>query len=136
MAPLRKAACEDNPKSGIFPGAGVSAARSFDGADNDLIAPALAAAPSRSLATAATAFFGYFVVALLLMHALRPDYMVTDHMMSDHAVGRFDWVMTTTFLSLALGCFTLAIGLFLDGQDHGWGESALRCWWLPLPDSS
>jgi len=70
---------------------------------------------STLLPTAATGFFLYFVAALLLMHAVRPDYTVVDHMISDYAVGRSGWIMTTAFVSLSLGCLALAIGLFLDG---------------------
>lgn len=67
------------------------------------------------LPTAAAGFFLYFVAALLLMHAVRPDYTVVDHMISDYAVGRSGWIMTTAFLSASMGCLALAIGLFLYG---------------------
>jgi hypothetical membrane protein len=60
-------------------------------------------------------FFVYFVLALLLMHAIRPDYTIIDHMISDYAVGPTGWVMTTAFTSLAFGCLALAIGLLRDG---------------------
>ncbi|WP_242126473.1 DUF998 domain-containing protein [Sphingobium sp. Sx8-8] len=64
---------------------------------------------------AATGFFLYFAAALSLMHLLRPDYTIVDHMISDYAVGRFGWIMTSAFVSLATGCLALAIGLFRDG---------------------
>jgi hypothetical membrane protein len=70
---------------------------------------------STFLPTAAAGFFLYFVVALLLMHAIRPDYTVVDHMISDYAVGKSGWIMTTAFLSFAMDCLALAIGLFIDG---------------------
>jgi hypothetical protein len=35
---------------------------------------------STKLANAAVLFFGYFVVALLLLHVIRPDYTIVDHM--------------------------------------------------------
>lgn len=70
---------------------------------------------STLLPVAAAGFFLYFVAALLLMHALRPDYTVVDHMISDYAVGRFGWIMTSAFFSFSMGCLTLAIGLFRDG---------------------
>ena len=70
---------------------------------------------STLLAAAASGFFLYFVAALLLLHAIRPDYTIVDHMISDYAVGRSGWIMTTAFSSLSMGCLTLAIGLFLDG---------------------
>ncbi|WP_404714327.1 DUF998 domain-containing protein [Sphingomonas sp. MMS24-J13] len=49
------------------------------------------------------------------MHLIRPDYTIVDHMISDYAVGSSGWIMTTAFVSLALGCLTLAVGLFRDG---------------------
>lgn len=70
---------------------------------------------ARVVPTAAAVFFLYFVLALLLMHAIRPDYTVVDHMISDYAVGRWGWIMTTAFTSLSLGCLALAIGLFREG---------------------
>jgi hypothetical protein len=77
---------------------------------------------STLLPTAAAGFFLYFVAALLLMHAVRPDYTVIDHMISDYAVGKSGWIMTTAFLSIAMGCLALAIGLFLDGPTSWLGR--------------
>jgi hypothetical protein len=56
---------------------------------------------SRRLAEVALGCFSYFVVALVLLHGLRPDYTPIDHMISDYAVGRLGWVMTTAFVALA-----------------------------------
>ena len=72
---------------------------------------------------AALGFFAYFVLALLLMHAIRPDYTIVDHMISDYAVGPTGWIMTTAFLSLALGCMALAIGMFKDGPKSWLGRA-------------
>jgi len=77
---------------------------------------------STLLPTAAAGFFLYFVAALLLLHVLRPDYTIIDHMISDYAVGRFGWIMTTAFLSLSMGCLALAVGLFLDGPTSWLGR--------------
>jgi hypothetical protein len=77
---------------------------------------------STLLPTAAAGFFLYFVAALLVMHMVQPDYTVVDHMISDYAVGKFGWIMTTAFFSLSLGCLTLAIGLFLDGPSSWLGR--------------
>ena len=77
---------------------------------------------STLLPVAAAGFFLYFVAALLLMHALRPDYTIVDHMISDYAVGRFGWIMMTAFLSFSMGCLTLAIGLFRDGPKSWLGR--------------
>ncbi|NKJ01677.1 DUF998 domain-containing protein [Novosphingobium sp. SG707] len=70
---------------------------------------------STILPRAATGLFAYFLTALLLMHVIRPDYTVIDHMISDYAVGRFGWIMTTAFVALGAGCLTLALGLLRDG---------------------
>lgn len=78
------------------------------GNDRRTIAPTL-------LATIAACCFSYFVAALLLMHLIRPDYTVVDHMISDYAVGRFGWIMTTAFLAAAMGCLALSIGMFREG---------------------
>jgi len=67
------------------------------------------------LATAAIPLFCYFVAALVVLHVLKPDYTVVDHMVSDYAVGRYGWIMTTAFASAALGCLMLGAGLLGGG---------------------
>ncbi len=79
--------------------------------------------PSTFLPMAAVVFFLYFVGALSLMHGIRPDYTIVDHMISDYAVGHFGWVMTTAFVSLSAGCLALAIGLFRDGPRSWLGRA-------------
>lgn len=61
--------------------------------------------------------------ALLLMHVLRPDYTIVDHMISDYAVGAFGPIMTSAFLSISLGCLALATGLFRVGQASWLGRA-------------
>jgi hypothetical protein len=78
---------------------------------------------SKFLPTAAVGFFVYFVAALVLMHVIRPDYTIVDHMISDYAVGPFGWIMTTAFASLSIGCLTLAIALFRDGPTSWLGRT-------------
>jgi hypothetical protein len=84
-----------------------------------------ASGPSRVawLATAALLLFSYFIVALLLMHVLRPDYTVVDHMISDYAVGAFGPIMTSAFLSISLGCLALATGLIRIGPASWLGRA-------------
>lgn len=77
---------------------------------------------STLLPMVAAGFFFYFVAALLLMHIIRPDYTIVDHMVSDYAVGRSGWIMTTAFFSASMGCLALAIGLFLDGPTSWLGR--------------
>jgi hypothetical protein len=79
--------------------------------------------PSILLATAAAGFFSYFVAILLVMHMIRPDYTVADHMISDYAVGPSGWIMTTAFVSAAIGCLALAIGMFLEGPTSWSGRT-------------
>jgi len=74
------------------------------------------------LATAATGLFSYFFTALLLLHVLKADYTVVDHMISDYAVGRFGWIMATAFTSLASGCLLLGIGMFRQGPPSWLGR--------------
>lgn len=75
------------------------------------------------LALGALIFFVYFTAALVLMHVLRPDYTVTDHMISDYAIGQFGWIMTTAFLSASLGCLFLGIGMVCMGPAAWLGRS-------------
>src|SRR5882762_1068039 len=62
-----------------------------------------------AVATTAIACFTYSVLALLLLHVLRPDYAPVNHMISDYAVGRYGWVMTTWFLATSCGCLMLLL---------------------------
>ena len=76
------------------------------------------AAPDRKavmLATAALWLFGYFSVVLIALHFVRPDYTPVDHMISDYAVGRAGWLMTTAFVALGVGCLSLSLGLWRSG---------------------
>ncbi len=70
---------------------------------------------STFFATAAIAGFSYSVLALILMHALRPDYTPSNHMISDYAVGRYGWVMATWFVVMSGGLLMLALGLLRGG---------------------
>ena len=67
----------------------------------------------RSLATAALACFGVAAGGLLLMHALRSDYQLASHMISDYAVGKFGWVMATVFVVWSAGIALLLSALLL-----------------------
>jgi len=69
------------------------------------------ASVSLVLANTSIACFTYSVLSLLLLHVLRPDYAPAHHMISDYAVGRYGWVMTSFFLSTSGGCLMLLLGL-------------------------
>ena len=68
-------------------------------------------------ATTSIACFTYSVLALLLLHVLRPDYAPAHHFISDYAVGRYGWVMTTWFLAMSCGCLMLLLGLVRSGPN-------------------
>ena len=68
-------------------------------------------------ATTSIACFTYSVLVLLLLHVLRPDYAPAHHMISDYAVGRYGWVMTTFFLAMSCGCLMLLQGLIRSGPN-------------------
>ncbi|MDV6329936.1 DUF998 domain-containing protein [Asticcacaulis sp. 201] len=75
-------------------------------------------APDRNAAIAATVslfLFSYFSIALIALHFIRPDYTPIDHMISDYAVGRAGWLMTTAFVALGFGCLSLSLGLWRAG---------------------
>lgn len=86
----------------------------------------------RAAPRAALGFFAYFVVALVLMHVLRPDYTIVDHMVSDYAVGPTGWIMTSAFLSLALGCIAMATGMFGDGPTSWLGRAGAAILIIPF----
>ena len=70
---------------------------------------------SGAFATAALACFVYAAVALLILHFLRPDYAPATNFISNYAVGRYGWIMTTWFLAMSCGLLTLAAGLYTNG---------------------
>ena len=66
-------------------------------------------------ATIAIVLYTYAVLALLLMHVLRSDYTIRTHMISDYAVGRYGWIMTSWFIAMSCGCQMLIWGLARSG---------------------
>jgi Protein of unknown function (DUF998) len=72
-----------------------------------------------TLATTAIACFAYFALALLLMHALRPERALATTFISGYAVGRYGWVMTTAWLAFSSGCLMLMLGLARSGPRSG-----------------
>lgn len=53
----------------------------------------------------------YFVVAVVVLHVLRPEYNPINHAVSNYAVGPYGYLMTAAFYALALSIFALALGL-------------------------
>lgn len=85
---------------------------------------------SRRLAEVAIACFGYFTVVLVVLHVLRPEYTPVDHMISDYAVGRLGWVMTTAFVAMSAGCLTLGLGMAVAGPRTVPGRAAVLLLWV------
>ena len=54
----------------------------------------------------------YFIVAVVVLHFLRPEYNPINHAVSNYAVGPYGYLMTAAFYVLALSVFALALGLF------------------------
>jgi Protein of unknown function (DUF998) len=54
----------------------------------------------------------YFVVAVVVMHFLQPEYNLIDHAVSNYAVGSFGYLMISAFYVLAVSVFALALSLF------------------------
>lgn len=68
---------------------------------------------SRFLATGALVCFFLASSGLLLMHVLRADDPLSSHMISDYAVGKFGWVMSTVFVVWSAGMALLLFALLL-----------------------
>jgi len=54
---------------------------------------------------------GYFLTALVLLHFLRQDYDPLIRFMSEYAVGKYGFIMTSAFFALSLASFSLAYSL-------------------------
>jgi len=70
---------------------------------------------SATLATGAIGFVAYSIIALALLHVLRPDYAPASNFISNYAVGPFGWIMATWFLAQAGGMLLLSAGLSRSG---------------------
>jgi hypothetical membrane protein len=53
----------------------------------------------------------WFLVSVVLLHFLRPEYNPRTHMISDYAVGRYGAIQTANFFALGIGAVALAVGL-------------------------
>ena len=70
-----------------------------------------AALPKPVAATVALWMAVIFVSWLLLLHVVRADLDPSWHMVSEYAIGRFGWMNTAAFLSLAGAFFSLMVAL-------------------------
>jgi hypothetical membrane protein len=70
---------------------------------------------ARGCATAALVLFAYALVALAVLHVLRPDYAPATNFVSNYAVGAHGWIMTTFFVAFSLGLLALSASLYSSG---------------------
>lgn len=64
------------------------------------------------MATLALSGIGYFTLAVIALHFLRPDYNPLHRFVSEYAVGPFGWLMTSAFYGLSLGSLALTVALY------------------------
>jgi Protein of unknown function (DUF998) len=53
----------------------------------------------------------YFVIVLIVLHILEPEFDPRFRFMSEYALGDYGWLMTTTFFALGLAPLAAALGL-------------------------
>lgn len=79
---------------------------------NNLFSSEMPAKQAAGLANLALIGIGYFVVAVIALHFLRPDYNPIRRVVSQYAVGPYGLLMTSAFFGLSLGSLALVVGLF------------------------
>lgn len=72
----------------------------------------------------------YFVVSVLVLHFLRPEYNPMNHAVSNYAVGPFGYLMTLAFYALALSVFALGLGLFCSIALTNLSKTAIILLWI------
>src|SRR5574341_54496 len=65
-----------------------------------------------AMATMALIGIGYFVIAVVTLHFLRPDYNPIRNFISDYATGPYGFVLTSALFGMSLGSLALVIGLY------------------------
>src|SRR5687768_17196097 len=66
----------------------------------------------KQLATLALISIMYFVVAIVILHFLRPDLNPINRPTSEYALGPYGFLMTTAFFSMSVASLSLVIGLY------------------------
>ncbi|MBC8160280.1 MAG: DUF998 domain-containing protein [Roseiflexaceae bacterium] len=87
------------------------------------------------LARSSIAATAFVLIALAVLHLLRPDYNPFGHFISEYAVGPHGWLMTSVFFAWAIGSASLALGMFrnLARPGRSWlGLPLLLTWALSL----
>jgi hypothetical membrane protein len=55
--------------------------------------------------------FGWFVVAVLALHVIEPEFSVVNNFISDYALGDYGWLMQSAFFGAGVGTIAIALGL-------------------------
>jgi hypothetical protein len=86
---------------------------------------------SNRMATVALAGISYFIVVVMVLHFLQPDLHVLYRYISEYAVGRYGWLMTSAFYGLSLGSFSLTLGLYrkISRKGRSWVGLMLLAMW-------
>jgi hypothetical protein len=92
---------------------------------NNVSSNTLPAKQVARIATFAIVGIAYFLIAVLALHFLRPDYNPIRRLVSEYAVGPYAFLMTSAFFGLSWGSLALVIGL---------SQAVSRTWrsWLGL----
>lgn len=53
-----------------------------------------------------------FLALLLVLHFIKPELEPSWHFISEYQIGKFGWMMSLAFLSLAVSCIALSIALW------------------------
>lgn len=73
--------------------------------------PDIDAGRARGLQRIVFGCVAYFVIALIALHILGPEFDPRFRFMSEYALGPYGWLMTTTFFVLGLAAFVVAVAL-------------------------
>lgn len=81
---------------------------------NSLSSTTLPAKQVARIATLAFVGIAYFLIAVVTLHYLRPNFNPIHRFVSEYAVGPYGSLMTSAFFGLSLGSLALVIGLSQD----------------------
>lgn len=83
---------------------------------------------------AVLSFYGtiIFIVLVLLLHFLRKDLYFPEHFVSEYAIGRYSYIQTIAFFSLAIAQLFLFIGLTQYTKTPIFSKFSLGIWCISL----
>jgi hypothetical membrane protein len=65
----------------------------------------------KQLGTVGMIGIGWFVVAVVALDVIEPEFSVVDEYMSDYALGNYGWLMRSAFFAVGLGIVAIGLGL-------------------------